>query len=818
MNPLIQNLPIAPYLQEISNTLKKSSSHFLILTAETAAGKSTAVPLSLLENFSGKILMLEPRRLAAVAIAGRVAELLGEETGQTSGYTLHLESVTSKQTRFEVITEAILTRRLQLDPSLEDVQVVVIDEFHERSVHGDLALAFLKEAMALRDDLFVIIMSATMDFEKISKYLGTTNNEPAPVMQIPGRQFPVEIQYDDKNSLKSAVLAEFLRNSDGISLSNDRSLAGFRTDSILVFLPGIYEIQKLKTELEESLSSDDAEILVLHSTIDLKQQKKVLSPVPLNSPRRIIISSAIAETSVTVPGVTTVFDSGFCRINKINLSLGMDQLVTEKISQFSADQRSGRAGRLMPGKCIRMWNKHDPVPREVSPEILRIDLSSLVLECAAWGASNPQDLSWLDCPSLSSWNSAVQFLEQIGLLHNGKITNDGKSALSLGVSPRFAAALLYGKGSNHTEDALDFVIKYSQYNKSSPLIQEKFRRSLIKKLSTYKPSNTEEWSFIKLLLKGFPDRLGKLCKSDGKDSVTYQFITGRKAVFTTTISSPSEWIVAPEVTAGTGNSKIYSLETVSQKEIENFIKEHKIEVEKVWFEKDTGKVKKTLQTKLGELILNETNLPTDPDDFKKALCTQIKEDGFSNLPLSIKSESLVLRAAFLAEHCNDSTLSSVLYSKLENLCKYPEEWLLPFINSTTVKEDNIYSGLYWYLDGKIIDYEVPEILILPNGKKTRISYENHANSSNFNIFDNLTNVRSHLFQPVIEIIIQQVFGCFTTPKVCNVPVLLKLLSPARRPLQVTTDLENFWTGAWIEICREMKGRYPKHNWDYRITD
>ncbi|MBP5283433.1 MAG: ATP-dependent RNA helicase, partial [Treponema sp.] len=309
MNAELSNLPVYPYLDQICENLKSSESRFLVLTAETAAGKSTAVPLALLEHFKGKILMLEPRRLAAIAIADRLSNLLGEETGRTVGYRLHLDTRVSDSTRLEVITEAILTRRLQADPLLEDVNVIVLDEFHERSVHSDLALAFLKETMQLRDDLYVIVMSATINYRSLAEYLGTEDN-PAAVMQIPGRQFPVEIEYKPDLSVAEAVIRE-LKMTDK---ANPDDKTNVRSDTILAFLPGIYEIRKTKSELENYLTGVSlyAEILILHSSVPVSEQRKVLRPCLTDSPRRVILSSAIAETSLTVPGVTVVVDSGLC--------------------------------------------------------------------------------------------------------------------------------------------------------------------------------------------------------------------------------------------------------------------------------------------------------------------------------------------------------------------------------------------------------------------------------------------------------------------------------------------------------------------------
>lgn len=366
----IENLPISPYLNEICVNLKNSPTHALILAAETGAGKSTAVPVALLENFKGKILMLEPRRLAATAIADRVSSILGEETGKTAGYRLHLESKISKETRLEVVTEAVLIRMLQSDPLLEKINVIILDEFHERSVYSDLALAFLKETMQLRDDLFIVVMSATINCQSVAEYLGNSSN-PASIIKIPGRLFPVEIEYKDNESVLKAVKSavEALKLTNECSSISRNSKPVF-SQSILVFLPGIYEIRKLKSELE----SEDipAEILVLHSSVSLSEQRKALSP-SRDSKIRVILSSAIAETSLTVPDVAVVIDSGFSRTKKIDLNTGMEKLVTERESVFSADQRAGRAGRVKEGKCIRLWNKNEARILQNPPEILRTE-------------------------------------------------------------------------------------------------------------------------------------------------------------------------------------------------------------------------------------------------------------------------------------------------------------------------------------------------------------------------------------------------------------------------------------------------------------
>ena len=830
MNPELSNLPIYPYLDQICDTLKSSESRFLVLTAETAAGKSTAVPLALLEHFYGKILMLEPRRLAASAIADRLSDLLGEETGGTVGYRLHLDSKVSGKTRLEVITEAILTRRLQADPLLEDVNVIVLDEFHERSIHSDLALAFLKETMQLRDDLFVIVMSATINYRSIAEYLGS-KEKPAPVMQIPGRQFPVEIEYKPNMSVADAILEE-LKTNDSYKKNpqNERLIleknSKFHSDTILCFLPGIYEIRKTKAELEEKLTSDSSiEILILHSSVPLGEQRKILRPCSVASPRRVILSSAIAETSLTVPGVTIVVDSGLCRVNKMNVALGMEHLVTENESLFSAEQRAGRAGRVAAGKCVRLWGEHDVRLEQNQPEILRADLTGLVLECAEWGAGEIEKLDWLTRPNESAWNAAKFLLENLDCLEihedldgrkSIRITEKGKAVLKLGLHPRLACVALSG--------GAEAVLPFSEYAESSPERQKIFLNDLKRRLKGLNDSQEcAEKAGKSPVLSGFPDRIARISPETqaNADRAEYQFPSGRKALLSrdllsqARLSSFPAWLVAPEVDAGERTGKIYSFEALSENQAEEFLKNHaKSEIKTEFVGLTNGSDFKNLSiqkkeiTAYGAIILKEKKLPIESEDFALALCDLVSKKGLESLPLDSKISDFLLRTEFYIKNQPQNPHSEQvsvpeLQKKYDSLVQNAKEWLQPFVRSQKINAQDIYDALYWYLDGSEVDSKVPLQLTLANGRKRKIKYEKKADGD---------------IQPSLEIIIQQIFGCFETPKILGKPVLLKLLSPANRPLQITEDLEHFWTGAWPEICKEMKGRYPKHNWDYRICE
>ncbi|MBR1536586.1 MAG: hypothetical protein IJ630_06595 [Treponema sp.] len=787
MNKALASLPIFPYLNQICENLKASASHFLVLTAETAAGKSTAVPLSILEHFEGKILMLEVRRLATTAISDRLSALLGEKTGETVGYRLHLESKISKKTRLEVITEAILIRKLQADPLLEDVNVIILDEFHERSVHSDLALAFLKETMSLRNDLFVLVMSATIDSKKISEYLGT-KEKPAPVMRIPGRQFPVEIEYRANLSVTEAV-EEVLEEA---SLPDSAARCA---GSILVFLPGIYEIRKTKSELETALQGKGIEILTLHSSVPLSEQRKILTPQKDGSTCRVILSSAIAETSLTVPDVTVVIDSGLCRKNKMNVALGMERLVTEKESLFSAEQRSGRAGRVRAGRCIRLWDKNDVRIEQNEPEILHCDLTPLVLECAQWGVDESSKLDWLTPPTENAWKAAKALLEKLDCL-DGKITEKGKNVLRLGLHPRLACVALFG--------GAEAVLPFSEFADASLERQKLFVEDLKRRMDFAIPVTKGSQDIYSAFLAGFPDRLSRLSAETEKnsDKAEYMLPSGRKALLSreilfskASLSDFPKWIVAVEVRAGEQIGKIYSFAPLSDETVEFFLQKHaktEIKSEITGFSKGSDFKNLTIQKKeilsYGEIVLKEKKLPVQNEDFAPAICDLVLKKGLDSLPLDEKTIEFLLRAEFYG--CE----------KIKNLSENARDWLLPFVNSQKISSETIYDALYWYLDGNEIDSKVPIQLTLQNGKKRRVKYEKKADGQ---------------IVPSIEIIIQQIFGCFETPKILGKRVLLKLLSPALRPLQITDDLENFWTGAWTEICKEMKGRYPKHNWDYK---
>ena len=786
----LSQFPITPYLEQICDALKNSSSRFLILTAETAAGKSTVLPLALLQNFSGKILMTEPRRIAVLGVANRLGELAScGEGGNPVGYKIHLESKITRDTRLEVVTEAILVRQLQSDPALEDYNVVVLDEFHERSVNTDLALAFLKEAMQLRDDLFVVIMSATIDTGRLQRYLGglaeggeVKTLAEVPVFSVPGRQFPVRVMYEPEKSVVVAV-REALRAS--------------REGNILVFLPGIADIRKAQEALLETGDFDadsDTELCVLHSSVSLEEQKRVIKPPREgeSAKRRVILSSAIAETSLTVPGVTTVIDSGLARINRMDLNIGMEKLSTEVESEFSAEQRKGRAGRICEGTCIRLWDEHDPRVKELAPEILRTDLVPVVLECSERGVYSVDGIDWLDSPSKAAWKTSSALLRQLGLIRDdGHLTAQGKAALTLGVHPRLGSIALEafdnGKG-RLSDEGRELLLKFSTYSGSSRDLQNRFIADLERRLGVCEYCSEGGAEF--LILCGYPDRLAMRTSAPGIEPAEYKFAGGRQARLYA--SNAPLWIVAPEVLAKNSDAVIFEFAELPEAEIGEFLEKH-CEIREICSFAH-GSLQKFEQKCYGEIVLSSKKVPTRPEDFAEAWVTEISEKGLDCLPKDARIESLLLRAEFIKQQ----NAGEVPELNAENA----REWLVPFLSgATSLTSQIVYDALYWYLNGSEIDRLAPEQFVLENGRRVKVKYEKQAE-----------------IRPIIEIIIQRIFGCFTTPQICGKKVLLRLLSPASRPLQVTEDLEHFWTGAWVEICKEMKGRYPKHNWDIRVVE
>ncbi len=793
------NLAIYPHIPDIVSRLQHASSGFLVLTAETGSGKSTGMPVGLLQAFSGKIYLLEPRRIAAVSVAGRIAALLGEPVGKTVGYRVHGEVKVSAETRLEVITEAILIRLLQDNPLLDGVSCVVLDEFHERSVYADLALAFLKESVQLSENLKILVMSATIDADALSRHLDCA------VVSVPGRAYPVEVVYapqflpEEKRFGLPDVAA-------GVAAAV-KSVARTTTGVILCFLPGISDL----TRCHELLAGYPVDIL--HSSVPLQEQQRILYGP--SEGLHVILATSIAETSLTVPGVTTVIDCGLSRISRLDAASGMNCLNTEIETEFSAGQRKGRAGRVQEGTCIRLWNPSDVRVNHALPQVQIADLVPVVLECAVWGARSITDLDWLDIPNTGVWQQASAFLQSTGCIaDDGAVTAKGKQIAALDVHPRVAlVALEYAAGN---DAALEYAAKLGAMSSSgggeSARREEKrllnelqFRLGSVQHGRTGK-SDTSVLPGVLCLLAGFYDRLA-FHQGNG----VYQLYTGRQATLAPELAGRyandtayPKWIIVTASDSGDRAARIYDFEPVpSSDAFSAWLDFHTVESSQVVFADEKRSVKKTLETRVGHIVVRTRPVPADPQDRAEAWCTLAAEKGLKSLPWNDECDSFLLRSRFYQEHGGINNGSPDTNGNLEfRLCnpEYLKEWLAPFITTGPLTAETVLQALRYALHGDDVDRHVPSRLHLSNGRERKLVYE---------VLDPREGV-----VPVLEVIIQQMFGVFETPKVCGMPVVLRLLSPARRPLQVTRDLEHFWSNSWIEICKEMRGRYPKHNWDY----
>ena len=483
----------------------------------------------------------------------------------------------------------------------------------------------------------------------------------------------------------------------------------------------------------------------------------------------------------------------------------MEKLTTEKESEFSAEQRKGRAGRLCEGTCIRLWEKHDVRVKDFPPEILRADLVPLVLECSERGIYSVEGIDWLDSPSVAAWTESVRLLQQLGMIKkDGRITEKGKAALTLGIHPRLAgiALMAFDKSAGKlSREGQELLIKFSSYSCSSVELQKRFiidLESRLKRCICKVSQEDSEYDF--LILSGYPDRLAKRTSEAGVEPAEYKFAGGRQARLYN--RNAPLWLCAPDVTAGEKEAVIFDLVELEEPKINEFLEKHS-EIRQIC-SFTQGTLQKFEVKCFGEIVLSSKKIALSEGDYAQAWLTEIKEKGIDCLPFDAKCESLLLRAEFIEQqNLQDSEKEEDIHNNLYSRLKLnANEWLTPFLGGkNTLTASTVYDALYWYLEGAEIDRFAPEILTLENGRRCKVKYEKLA-----------------VIQPVIEIIIQRIFGCFQTPKICGKKVLLRLLSPASRPLQVTDDLEHFWTGAWVEICKEMKGRYPKHNWDLSIIE
>ncbi len=817
----MEYLPIDEVLEDIKISL--NSNHTLILQAPPGAGKSTRVPLSLLNEkwLEEKIIiMLEPRRVAARMVATQMAKLLDEELGERVGYRVKMDSCYSKNTKILVVTEAILVRMLQSDQSLEKVALVIFDEFHERSINSDLSLALsLQVQELLHEDLKILIMSATLNTTEISQLLGAVH-----VISSQGRVFDVDISYLDIKSkqpdLKS--LNAYILKTINRALKED-------SGDILVFLQGAKEIRSLQKSLNESLKDETILILPLYSALSKQEQDLAI----LKSKRRkIILSTNIAQTSLTIEGVKVVIDSGVEKLSRFNYATSMNHLESSFISKDSATQRAGRAGRLSAGKCYRVWHESKVLIESTKPEILRSDLSSLLLDLALWGVDEFSELEWLDIPNEKIIQETKVVLNELQMLdENFKITQFGEDAIALGLHPRFAymilkandmgyayeasllAALLEEKDifKNTSRDSnllsrfihlyeKDFNSNYVHIFRAKEVLkQADFFYSKLKKVKkvTQKRAFLEQDIIALLLLLAYPDRLAKRrVKNDNR----YKLSNAKGAIVHQEDSLfNEEYLVIANLNAHDRDSYINLAMSISLAQVEEYFSEFITLNQTVSYSKESKKFELREKRTFLKLELESKPLSINSKvDMKKLLLELIKKEGLELLYWSKKATSLKDRVNFINKHGKEILEDFSDEKLLESL----ELWLEPYLDGVKTLKELEALDIYTILLGQIswenrqlLDTLAPFSVKVPSGSNIFIDY-------------------SDINKPAILVKIQEMFGLENTPKVLNATVALQvhLLSPAMRPIQITYDLSSFWKNSYSEVRKELRGKYKRHYW------
>jgi len=810
------DLPINDALPALRAALAKGHA---VLTAPPGSGKTTIAPLALLDEpwLAGhRILMLEPRRIATRGAASRMAQLIGEQLGDTVGYQIRFERRISSTTRIEVVTEGILTRRLQHDPSLEDVGLVIFDEFHERSIHADLGLALcLDAASALRDDLRLLVMSATLDTEAIATLLAG-----APVVTAGGRAHPVGVNYLEREPREPATE----------TASAIRRALTEQTGDILAFLPGSAEIRYCQKRLEENLPGDCV-VRPLYGDLPFDAQVSAIAPDP-SGRRRIVLATDIAESSLTIEGVSTVVDSGLAREPRFDPNSGLSRLITSRVSKASAEQRAGRAGRLGPGACYRLWtaSQQERLESRHTPEILNADLAPLALELALWGVSDPASLQWLDPPPVAGYETARTLLARLDAIDAaGRITATGRRMADLGTHPRLAHLLLQAAELGASDLGADIAALLSERdplpatpglprpadieqrlsilrntNRNFGTADGKALKRIrdtaaqLRRRLNAKDSGDSAISTGTLLALAFPDRIAK---ARDPHSGRYLMSNGRGATLLPDdplVGSP--FLVIAHLDAAHADGRIFLAARIGLDEIRSRLEAHIRFEERVTFDDKTGGVSARELERLDALVLSERRLPRpSADAVARLLMEQIRRRGIGALPLDDATRELMDRVRCLREW--QPTAGWPDWSAARLLDRL-DDWLAPYLQDTSRMEDLkrldfmvIFRSLLGWERQQQADRLAPTHLEVPSGNRRRLKYSPGE-------------------PPVLAVKLQELFGLADTPAVCDgaVPVVLHLLSPAGRPLQITQDLKSFWQNTYPEVKKEMKGRYPKHPW------
>ncbi len=813
------HLPITPILPAIRDALSGHGS--VVVQAPPGAGKTTMVPLALLDapwRGDQSIVMLEPRRVATRAAAWRLAELRGESVGETVGYRMRGERSVGRSTRIEVVTEGLLTRRLQRDPTLDGVGALIFDEFHERSLDADLGLALALHSKALvRDDLRIVVMSATLDGESVARLLGD-----APIVTSHGRSFPVETRHVEPRrdarieATVTSAIVEALRRDEG---------------DVLAFLPGAGEIRRAESMLAEHVSRD---VLVtpLFGILDRESQDRALFP-DRGGRRKVVLSTSIAETSLTIEGIRIVVDSGLARMPRFSPRTGMTRLETVRVSKSSADQRRGRAGRTAPGVCYRLWPEHETTHllEQSPPEILHADLAPLALDLAAAGAGEPAELAWLDAPPPAAFGQARELLAELDALDGaGNVTAHGRAMAGLAVHPRLAHMLLRAKESAAVRDACDLAVVLSERDilrsregapdsdilrrldilrgtrDAADIDLDAVRRARAEstRLSAQldavsisaRPLVRPSTSPADLLALAYPDRVAR--RRPGSRA-RFVLRNGRGAELRETDSlAPSPFIVATQLDDRKPEAQVFLAAAIDEDDVRRLFAAQIVTDESVEFDDASGAVAALRIERLGAIVLRESSIADPSEDaVRHALLGAIRRRGVSALPWSDAATRLRQRIAFAAAH--DASWPGV---SDDELLAQLDEWLAPALTGvrriSALERVDLGDALASLLDWtrrRELDTLAPTHVVVPTGSRIPIDYSDPQ-------------------APCVAVRLQEVFGLNESPRVFGgrVAVTMQLLSPAHRPVQTTRDLAGFWRTSYFDVRKEMRGRYPRHEW------
>ncbi len=796
-------LPIDAVLPELTAALRERPN--AVLVAPPGAGKTTRVPLALLDQpwvKGGRIILLEPRRLAARAAADRMATTIGERVGETIGLRVRMESRVGPRTRIEVVTEGVFTRRIVEDPALDGVAAVLFDEFHERSLDADLGLALAIEAQAgLRDDLRIVVMSATLDGARVARLLGD-----APVIRSEGRAYPVETRYVGRDPNR--------RIEEQVVDTTQRALRA-EPGSALVFLPGAGEIRRVETSLNEKLSDPAIDVVPLFGALDRGDQDAAIRPAPPGR-RKVVLATSIAETSLTIEGVRIVVDSGLSRVPVYEPGISLTRLEIRRASRASADQRRGRAGRTEPGVCYRLWDEAATGALDAfsRPEILAADLSGLLLDCAEWGVADPTTLPFLDPPPAPALLEARAQLTDLGALDpDGRLTPTGSRMRALPLPARLARMVLAGAERGQAGEAAELAGLLSERGLGGDAADlddrlDRFRRDRSARATELRrmaagwarmagcEGEPAELSTGALIALAYPDRIAKARGKPGE----YVMVNGRGAAMEPHLALAREpFLAIAEIAGGAASARILAAAAITPEEIASLAGERIEARDEVSFDLAAKALRARSVRRLGAVLLGDKPLPVPAtEDTARVLARGLASLGMPALPWSDAARQMRDRVAFLrgAEGMEWPDVSDPV------LAATIADWLAPHLVGKRGLADLSPGELREALEALIpwdkrrrLDDEAPTHITVPTGSAVPVDYAAEGG-------------------PAVSVRVQELFGLAEHPAIGGgrVPLVLNLLSPAHRPIQVTRDLPAFWRGSWSDVRSDMRGRYPRHPW------